>query len=192
MFTGIIEKKSSILSVDWSKFTVENHFWSDLKVGQSIAHDGACMTIESFNDNAYNFFVMEESLNKTNFWNKRPWGYFNIARCLKAEDRVDGHFVSGHIDTTWVVSFLDKKQDGSLIVWVDFSEEFSKFTIKKWSIAINWVSLTVVDKKYAYISVSLIPLTQDWTNLWDLQVWESVNLEFDMLGKYILNMHHDS
>ena len=192
MFTGIIEKKSSILSVDWWKFTVENHFWSDLKVGQSIAHDGACMTIESFNDNAYSFFVMEESLNKTNFWNKRPWGYFNIARCFKAEDRVDGHFVSGHIDISWVVSSLDKKQDGSLIVWVDFSEEFSKFTIKKWSIAINWVSLTVVDKKPAYISVSLIPLTQDWTNLWDLQVWESVNLEFDMLGKYILNMHHDS
>ncbi|MCD5375174.1 riboflavin synthase [Candidatus Gracilibacteria bacterium] len=192
MFTGIIEKKSSILSVDGGKFTVENHFGSDLKVGRSIAHDGACMTIESFNDNAYSFFVMEESLNKTNFGNKRPGGYFNIARCFKAEDRVDGHFVSGHIDISGVVSSLDKKTDGSLIVGVDFSEEFSKFTIKKGSIAINGVSLTVVDKKPAYISVSLIPLTQDWTNLGDLQVGESVNLEFDMLGKYILNMHHDS
>jgi len=187
MFTGIIEKKSKILSKEGGRFCVENHFWNDLKIWQSIAHDGACMTLEAFNNETYSFFVMEESLKKTNFSEKKVWEYFNIERCMRASDRVDGHFVSGHIDTTGNVSLVEKLQDNSLIVWVSFPEKFSKYTIKKWSIAINGVSLTLVDKKKWYISVSLIPLTQDWTNLWKLILWESVNIEFDMLGKYILN-----
>jgi riboflavin synthase len=192
MFTGIIEQKSPIISIIEWKFEVKNIFWDSLKIGQSIAHDGACMTIETFNDNTYTFFVMEESLHKTNFWEKKAWDYFNIERCLKAEDRIDGHFVSGHIDTTWEISLLEVKDDNSLVIWITFPKEFSKLTIKKWSIAINGVSLTIVDKEPGYISVSLIPLTQDWTNLGDIKIWEWVNLEFDMLGKYILNTQNDS
>lgn len=187
MFTGIIENKSRIISIDAWRFTVENSFWNDLKIGQSIAHDGACMTIESFDEKKYTFFVMQESLDKTNFWEKNIWDYFNIERCLKAEDRIDGHFVSGHIDITWSISVLEKKSDDSLIIWVSFPDQFSKLTIEKWSIAINGVSLTIVEKKPGFISVSLIPLTQDWTNLWAIQLSDKVNLEFDMLGKYILN-----
>jgi len=192
MFTGIIEKKTKVLHIENWRFTIENLFPWEIKLGQSIAHDGACMTIESFDDTSYTFFVMQESLNKTNLWDKKAGDYFNIERCLKAEDRIDGHFVSWHIDTVWTISKLDKLTDGSLIIWVDFKSEFSKLTINKWSIAINGVSLTIVDKEPGYISVSLIPLTQDWTNLWNLEIWDSVNLEFDMLGKYILNTQSDA
>ncbi len=187
MFTGIIEKKASIISCHQWEFIIENHFWMNLKIWQSIAHDGACMTIEDFDKKHYKIFVMEESLKKTNFWEKKVWDYFNIERCLKSWERIDGHFVSGHIDSVWEVVFLERKKDNSLIVWISFPEKFSNYTIEKWSIAINGVSLTIIDKKPWYISVSLIPITQDWTNLWKLILWEKVNIEFDMLGKYILN-----
>jgi len=187
MFTWIIEQKAKILEINQWKFVIENSFPWELNLWQSIAHDWACMSVDSINENSYSFFMMQESLDKTNFWEKKSWDYFNIERCLKAEDRIDGHFVSWHIDTTWSVTYLEKREDNSLIIWVSFDNNFSNLTISKWSIAINWVSLTIVDKTPGYISVSLIPLTQDWTNLWKIQLWEKVNLEFDMLGKYILN-----
>lgn len=192
MFTGIIEWKSKIISIDTWKFILENKFWMDLKIWQSIAHDGACMSLDYFDEETYSFFVMQESLSKTNFWSKQVWDCFNIERCMRADDRVDWHFVSGHIDTTGETILLEKLTDWSLIIWVEFNEKFSNLTISKWSIAINWVSLTIVDKKPGYISVSLIPLTQDWTNLGEIKLWARVNLEFDMLGKYILNMQNDS
>lgn len=187
MFTWIIEKKAKILERNCGRFIMENVFPWELKLWQSIAHDWACMSIDTIQENSYSFFMMEESLKKTNFWDKNPWDYFNIERCMRASDRVDWHFVSWHIDTTWNISKLEKIHDGSLIIWVSFYENFSHLTITKWSIAINGVSLTIVEKNPGFVSVSLIPLTQDWTNLWSLQLWESVNLEFDMLWKYILN-----
>lgn len=192
MFTGIIEKKAKILEKNWWKFVIENIFPGELKLWQSIAHDGACMSVDNVQDETYSFFMMQESLNKTNFWEKNVWDYFNIERCLRANDRIDGHFVSWHIDTTWKISKLKKNSDWSLIIWIKFETSFSNLTISKWSIAINGVSLTIVDKSPGYISVSLIPLTQDWTNLWEIQLWEKVNIEFDMLWKYILNTQNDS
>lgn len=187
MFSGIIEKKSQILHVDWGRYTIQNYFWMDLQIWQSIAHDGACMTLESFDEKSYTFFVMEESLKKTNFWTKKSWDFFNIERCIKVWDRIDGHYVSGHIDTIGKISSIEKVSDWSLILWVEFPEDFSKYTIEKWSIAINGVSLTIIEVTPWYLSISLIPLTQDWTNLWEVNIGTPVNLEFDMLGKYILN-----
>lgn len=99
MFSGIIEQKAKILQIESGRFTVENTFQGSLSIGQSIAHDGACMTIESFKDDSYTFFVMEESLKKTNFSQKNIGDSFNVERCLQVGDRIDGHFVSGHIDT---------------------------------------------------------------------------------------------
>lgn len=187
MFTGIIEKKSKILSIENGTFTLENPFGDELELWQSIAHDGACMTVDSYDANSYQFFVMEESFSKTNFSEKKQWDFFNIERCLKVSDRIDGHFVSGHVDTTGKIESLKRNDDDSLLLGISFPQEHSAYTIEKWSIAINGVSLTIVDKKPWYISVSLIPLTQDWTNLWKLIVWQSVNIEFDLLWKYILN-----
>ena len=187
MFTGIIEKKAKILDIQGSRFIVENLFWKEVQVWQSIAHDWACMTLESVKKSEYSFFVMQESFLKLNFHEKKIWDFFNIERCLRVSDRIDGHFVSGHIDTTGNVKNLEKLPDNSLIITVWFAENFSKFVIQKWSIALNWVSLTVVERGEGFLTVSLIPLTQDWTNLGNIQVWDILNIEFDMLGKYILN-----
>lgn len=186
MFTGIIEAKSKILSIDYGKFLIENTLQEKIKIWQSIAHDGACMTIDEIYDTSYSFFVMQESLNKTNFHEKKIGDYFNIERCLRAQDRIDGHFVSGHIDTTGILTDKKRIDDWSLILTVQFDSSFSQLTIEKWSIALNGVSLTIINKKTNAISVSLIPLTQDWTNLSTLKVGSSINIEFDMLGKYIL------
>ncbi|MCH8518790.1 riboflavin synthase [Candidatus Gracilibacteria bacterium] len=187
MFTGIIETKTEILSRDQGRFTLRNPFPEELKLGQSIAHDGACMTVESFNDNVYTIFMMEESLQKTHFSEKKIGDSLNLERCLKVDDRIDGHFVSGHIDCVGEVSLVEKKPDGSLIVGVSFAKDKSLYTIEKGSIALNGASLTIVEKQEGYISVSLIPLTQDWTNLGTLRIGDKVNIEFDILGKYILN-----
>jgi len=187
MFSWIIEKKGKILSIENGTYTVENLYWSELTLGQSIAHDWACMTINGFTSESYSFFVMLESLAKTNFWSKKTWDFFNLERSLKVSDRIDWHFVSGHIDCIGLVKKRELLDDGSLLLGINFPETFSKYTIIKWSIALNGVSLTIAEKSDWYILVSLIPLTQDWTNLWEINLSDCINIEFDLLGKYILN-----
>lgn len=190
MFTWIIEKKAKILEVNWGRITVENNFWKELNIGQSISHDWACMTIETFDDEKYTFFAMEESFRRTNFHTKKIWDFFNIERCLQVWQRLDGHFVSGHIDNTWKVIKVIKNNDGSWEIFFSYSPEFKYNLIDKWSITINWTSLTVCHLDSESFSVSLIPLTLEITNLWDLEVWDTVNLEFDMLWKYILGLNN--
>ncbi len=185
MFSWIIEHKAKILSREWWKFVVENTFSDTLTVGQSIAHDGACMTITSSDMQSYSFFVMEESLSITNFSTKQVGNYFNIERSLKLWDRIDGHMVTGHIDTIGIVGNTIRNNDDSLLLTVKFDNKYKNNIVKKGSVAINGVSLTIVQAWDDSLSVSLIPLTQDWTNLGNLWEWDSVNLEFDMLGKYV-------
>ena len=185
MFSWIIEKKSRILEInDWN-FVVENNFSEPLQIGQSIAHDWACMTITSFDLEKYSFFAMQETLNLTNFNTKKPWDFFNVERCIKLWDRLDWHMVSWHIDTVWEVSELVKNSDGSLWVYINYDKNFSKYIITKWSITINWTSLTIILDEPWKLWVSLIPITQEITNLWELKLWDKVNLEFDLVGKYI-------
>lgn len=185
MFSWIIEQKAKILDIkDWI-FTVENTFKESLHIGQSIAHDWACMTIIEFNKDYYKFFSMEESLKITNFWSKKIWDYFNVERSLKIWDRIDWHFVSWHIDTVWIVDKIIINGDSSKIIYIKFDKKYANFIIKKWSITINWVSLTIVEEWVDFLSVSLIHLTQEITNLWTLEYWNEVNLEFDMMWKYM-------
>lgn len=185
MFSGIIEHQAKILSREWGLFRVENSYSDGLKIGQSIAHDGACMTLTNITGEYYEFFVMEESLRVTNLGEKKSWDTFNIERCIALGDRLDGHIVSGHIDTVGRVSKLEKKDDGSLIFWVDFDPTYSHLIIEKGSVSLNGTSLTIVEAWNWYLSVSLIPLTQDWTNLGTAKLWDAINIEFDMIGKYI-------
>ncbi len=187
MFTGIIEKKAKILSRNGGKFRVENTLWEDLTIGQSIAHDWACMTIESFDRDAYTFFVMEESLKKINFSMKKTWDMFNIERCVRVGERLDGHFVSGHIDTVWLIQKIARNDDGSHLIGVSFDKKYSELCIEKGSICINGISLTIVSCGEGNLTVSIIPHTWSETNLWTILEWEHVNLEFDMLWKYIRN-----
>jgi len=189
MFSGIIRYKSKILDIkDWV-FTIENNFSKNkekLEIGQSIAHDWACMTILDFNDAKYSFFTMKESFKKTNFWDKEIWDYFNVETSLNFNWKIDWHFVTGHIDAIWKVIKIKTRKDKSKIITLKFRKKFKNNIIEKGSIAINWTSLTIINVKKNIFSVSLIPLTQEITNLWDLKIWDKVNLEFDMMWKYIL------
>ena len=185
MFSGIIEKKAKILNVENWIYTVENIFKKPLKTWISIAHDWACMTITESTPEKYSFFVMEESIKKTNFKNKKVWDVFNIEWSLKLSDTMDWHFVSGHIDTTWEVTKIIENSDSSKYYHIKFDSKYSNLIIEKWSITINGVSLTIVDDLWDIFSVSIIPLTQEITNIWNLKVWDTVNLEFDILAKYI-------
>jgi len=185
MFSGIIEKKAKILDIENGTYTVENIWNESLQIWQSIAHDWACMTITQSDEKKYSFFVMEESIKKTNFQNKKVWDTFNVEKSLKLSDSLDGHFVSGHIDTTWKITEIIENKDGSIYIHISFDKKFKNLIISKGSITISWVSLTVVEDQENSLSVSIIPLTQEVTNLWDLKEWELVNLEFDILWKYI-------
>lgn len=190
MFSGIIEHQAKILKKEGGLFRVENTFSDSLKEGQSIAHDGACMTLTTITPEYYEFFAMEETLRVTNFGTKKIHDTFNVERCIQIGERLDGHFVTGHIDTIGTVAELDKKSDGSLIYGVTFDTKYNNLLIEKGSITINGVSLTVVDVEDGFLSVSLIPLTQDWTNLGTSNLSDIVNLEFDMIGKYVTKLTH--
>lgn len=188
MFSWIIHHKAPILSIHGGLFVVKNLFQEPLKIWQSIAHDGACMTLTEVSEKSYSFFAMEETLRVTNFGTKSVWDLFNVEYALRMWDFLDGHMVSGHIDTIGHVVELTKNEDESLILRVQIDAMESKFLIKKWSIALNGVSLTIVDITTDTVTVSLIPLTQDWTNLGMLQLGDTINIEYDMMAKYIANM----
>lgn len=185
MFSGIIKNKAKILAINNGEFLIENILQRDVIVWESIAHDGACMTITWWDKKQYSFFVMQESLEKTNFWNKIMWDTFNVEPSLKLSDSMDGHFVSGHIDTTGRIKDIQINNDSSKYYFIKFDPKFKNFIINKGSITINWVSLTVVEDGIDYLSVSVIPLTQKITNIGELEVSDNVNLEFDMFAKYI-------
>lgn len=185
MFSGIIQAKAKILEKNGWNFTVENHFSEPLEIGESIAHDGACMTVTSWDKDTYSFFVMEESLDKTNLWEKDINHYFNVERSLKLSDAVNGHLVTGHVDNTGKVLKLVRHDDDSLEIFVSFDSKFKNNIIDKGSVTINGVSLTVCENGDDFVSVSIIPHTQEVTNLGLLEIGNTVNLEFDMIGKYI-------
>lgn len=185
MFSWIIKNKAKILSIENWIYTVQNIFNKELKKWISIAHDWACMTIVNSTPEKYSFFVMEESIKKTNFWNKKVWDSFNIEWSLKMSDTMDWHFVSWHIDTTWEVFKIIENKDLSKYIFIKFDEKYKNLIIEKWSITINWVSLTIVEDWNNFLSVSIIPLTQEITNIWELKIWDIVNLEFDIFWKYV-------
>lgn len=189
MFSGIIEQTSHILSIDGGNFTVENKFNDSLSIGQSIAHDGACMTITAINPDSYTFFVMQESLSRTNFANKNVGDTFNVERSIQADSPIDGHFVSGHIDTVGIVRDIQDNPDNSHLIKIEFDSRYSTLIIEKWSIAINGISITIVEAGNNYVTLSIIPHTWNITNIGMLSVWSRVNIEFDMIGKYIQRLH---
>lgn len=186
MFTGLVTHKTKILSIQDGSFTLQRSEEDILCVWQSIAHDGACMTVDSIQDESYTFFAMGESFTKTNFAHKKVWDTMNIEYSMKIWDPLDGHLVSGHIDTMGSIQELKRWDDNALMIQVQFDPRFDQLVIPKGSIAINWVSLTVVGVSEWWCSVWLIPLTQQETNLWALEIGDYVNIEFDTLGKYAI------
>jgi riboflavin synthase len=189
MFTGIIETTGTIKEI--SENGTNKTFWIDtpladqLKIDQSVAHNGVCLTVEAIDDNVFKVTAVAETLSKTNLDDWKTGHIINLERCLQLSGRLDGHFVQGHTDTRGLVL---KKTDlnGSWQFTIEFDAAFASLIIEKGSIAVNGISLTVFDVKSNTFSVAIIPYTYLHTNLRFVQPGHTVNIEFDMLGKYLI------
>jgi riboflavin synthase len=188
MFTGIIETQGLIKKVvpngSNKTFWIKSPISSKLKVDQSVAHNGVCLTVEEVKDNRHRVTAIAETLSKSNLENWQEGDFINLERSLRLNDRLDGHFVQGHVDA--VATCIDKKEkDGSWEFRFLFPDEFESLIIEKGSISINGISLTVFNVSETLFDVAIIPYTFDHTNMSTLQPGQKVNIEFDMLGKYI-------
>jgi riboflavin synthase len=189
MFTGIIEALGQVKEVDSNgtnkTFWIQSPLSSAFKVDQSIAHNGVCLTVEEVQDDRHRVTAVQETLEKTalNQWIE---GYFvNIERSLLPSSRLDGHFVQGHVDTIGKCEKIEDKK-GSWEFTFSFPKQFASLVIEKGSISLNGTSLTVFNVKESTFSVAIIPYTFEHTTLQYLKEGEHVNLEFDMVGKYIV------
>ncbi len=189
MFTGIVETIGRITQITTAGtnkiFWIESSLASELKVDQSIAHNGVCLTVEKLQEGKHRVTAVNETLKKTNLGEWETGTYINLERSLLATSRVDGHFVQGHVDATGVCKKI-KDSDGSFELTFTFPKKFAPLVIEKGSIAINGISLTAFNVKKDSFKVAIIPYTWQHTNLQYLQQGSTVNLEFDMIGKYIL------
>lgn len=186
MFTGIISHTTKIKAAKKVSAGLAITFerprqWADLVLGESVAINGLCLTIERLDSNDFSCILMPETLKKTTFGELMP-SIVNLERALKVGDRLSGHFVQGHIDCVGKV--LSTKKVGASEITIGFPGKFNNFVIDKGSITVNGVALTIVETERNRLSVALIPYTLQHTNLGNLKVSDRVNLEFDMLGKY--------
>lgn len=187
MFTGIIENTANLINIKEKDNNLDFYFKSslinELKIDQSVSHNGVCLTVVDISDDLYIVTAIKETLNKSNLGDLAIGDSVNIERSMLLNTRLDGHIVQGHVDQTGVCkSIMDQK--GSYLM--TFQYNLSKnITVEKGSICINGISLTVVNSKDSSFSVAVIPYTWENTNLKDVKVGGRVNLEFDILGKYI-------
>lgn len=189
MFTGIIEQLGVVKHIKKEKenieFTIGALFVSELKIDQSVAHNGCCLTVVSLNDNEYTVTAIKETLEKTNLGTWKVGTKVNLERCMQMNGRLDGHIVQGHVDTKAECIQIEDQQ-GS---WkYTFNYVGVNVTVEKGSITVNGTSLTVVDSKDNQFSVCIIPYTYDHTNFHQLEIGDTVNLEFDIIGKYVAKL----
>ncbi len=191
MFTGIIEALGTITAIKKEganlRISVTSPFTSELKIDQSIAHDGICLTVVNIKDDVYDVTAIDETLRRTNLTARSVGSKINLERCMKLGDRLDGHLVQGHVDTVALVTSV-KEQDGSWLYDFEFPDEKGHLTVEKGSICVNGVSLTVVDSGKNTFSVAIIPYTKEHTNFHDLRKGDKVNIEFDVIGKYVARL----
>jgi riboflavin synthase len=189
MFTGIIETKGVIKEITEKgknrSFGIETSLAAELKVDQSVSHNGICLTIEEMAGLLHRVTAIDETLQKTNAGNWKVGDSVNIERCLKIDGRLDGHLVQGHVDTTGICKKRTEK-DGSWVFEFEFDKKFAALVIEKGSICINGISLTAFNVKKKRLSVAIIPFTFEHTTIQHVHEGDAVNIEFDLLGKYIL------
>ena len=191
MFTGIVEQIGTIVSIEKEHenvhFTVASTITDELKIDQSIAHNGCCLTVVSITSPFYVVTAISETLQKTNLgiWNVGT--KVNLERCMQMNGRLDGHIVQGHVDTTALCKKIED-QNGSWKYTFHYSKNPEHITVEKGSITINGTSLTVVDSLETEFSVCIIPYTYEFTNFHTLKVGDTVNLEFDIIGKYVAKL----
>jgi len=191
MFTGIIETQGTISNIvkDGGNihFTLVSSITQELKIDQSVAHDGVCLTVVNIDDEAYTVTAIQETLDKTNLKSWNMGDIVNLERAMKLGDRLDGHIVQGHVDQTGVCKSVTDA-DGSRYFTFEYDRAANNITIEKGSITVNGVSLTVVNSKENEFSVAIIPYTLKHTNFKNIQPGTIVNLEFDVIGKYVARL----
>ncbi|MGB1312616.1 MAG: riboflavin synthase [Bizionia paragorgiae] len=192
MFTGIIETLGTITDLKTDQqnlhITVDSGITSELKIDQSVAHNGVCLTVVSILDSTYTVTAIKETLDKTNIGSLKVNDSVNLERAMKLGDRLDGHIVQGHVDQTATCVSVEETE-GSWLFTFKYDSSLSNITIEKGSITVNGVSLTVVNSKKDAFSVAIIPYTYEHTNFKTFKEGTVVNLEFDVIGKYVSRLH---
>jgi riboflavin synthase len=194
MFSGIIEQLGEVVALQkensnlhitiTASFDGVSNLSEVLKIDQSIAHNGVCLTVIDIKENKYTVTAIEETLNKTNLGRLRLGDKINLERCLRMGDRLDGHLVQGHVDQTAICKNIEAL-NGSWKFTFEYDGSQNNITVEKGSVCVNGVSLTVVDSKENSFSVCIIPYTFQHTNFSTFKAGTTVNLEFDIIGKYI-------
>jgi len=188
MFTGIVECLGQILSIQKNQnnvdFLIRSTFLNELKIDQSVAHNGVCLTVVEVNENNYKVTAIDETLQKSNLGMLQINDFVNLERSLLFNGRIDGHLVQGHVDTTAKVTHI-KDENGSWKIGFEYAQTKNNITVEKGSICVNGVSLTVVNSSYNSFEVAIIPYTLENTTFKYLKKNQDVNLEFDIIGKYV-------
>lgn len=188
MFTGIIEDLGKVTNLkteqDNLHMTIKSAITPELKIDQSVAHNGVCLTVVNINNDEYTVTAIKETLNKTNLGTLKTGDIVNLERAMKLGDRLDGHIVQGHVDQTAVCEAVEETE-GSWLFTFSYDSSLNNVTIEKGSITVNGTSLTVVNSKKDRFSVAIIPYTYEHTNFNTFKKGTIVNLEFDVLGKYV-------
>ena len=191
MFTGIIETLGTIIDLRPEQgnlhITVASQISHELKVDQSVAHNGVCLTVVALADGLHTVTAIAETLNKTNLGELGVGDLVNLERCMQMNARLDGHIVQGHVDQTAVCTDF-KELDGSWEYTFEYDPARGNVTVEKGSICVNGISLTVVNSQLNSFSVAIIPYTFEHTNLQQVRVGSTVNLEFDIIGKYVARL----
>jgi riboflavin synthase len=188
MFTGIIETLGVIQEIkkeeDNLHITVDSTITKELKIDQSVAHNGICLTVVDIKNNQYTVTAIGETIRKTTISNWEKGNFVNLERAMKLGDRLDGHIVQGHVDQIGTCIVVEET-NGSWFYTFEYDESLKNITIEKGSVTVNGVSLTVVNSKNNQFSVAIIPYTYEHTNFKTFEVNTKVNLEFDVIGKYV-------
>lgn len=191
MFTGIIEATGTVEKIIKNEsnidFVLSCGFTHELKIDQSLAHNGCCLTVVETYDDKYKVTAINETLEKTNLGKWEIGTEVNLERCLKLDGRLDGHIVQGHVDKTGTVENIQDK-DGSFFITIHYDETDEFVTVPQGSITVNGISLTVAESGFGKFSVAIIPYTWEFTNMKNLKIGDTVNLEFDIIGKYVTKL----
>lgn len=191
MFTGIIETIGQVISIEKEdtnlNFRIQSGISDELKIDQSVSHDGVCLTVVSTSPGEHTVTAIAETLQKSNIGKLKVDDEINLERCTKIGSRLDGHIVQGHVDQTAICSSIQNK-NGSWIFTFKYDASLGNITVEKGSITVNGTSLTVFDSQDDQFSVAIIPYTFENTNFKNIQVGDTVNLEFDIIGKYVAKL----
>jgi len=191
MFTGIIETLAEVQSIASEgtnlQFVIKSSFSNELKIDQSVAHNGVCLTVVALDDQTHTVTAIQETLDKTNLKHLKAGSKVNLERCMQMNGRLDGHIVQGHVDQT-AVCIKREVLDGSWEYRFKYDSSAGNVTVEKGSVCVNGISLTVVNSQVDEFSVFIIPYTFEHTNLHEVNPGDTVNIEFDIIGKYVARL----